>query len=94
MSVPVRQVKSGNALFRTQFSLPLVLAWLKHCCRARHTSRPSLVPGMDVRVVDAQNREVKRGELGALVIKLPLPPGTFLTLWNADERFVASYLSP
>jgi len=51
------------------------------------------VPGMDVRVVDQQNREVKRGEIGALVIKLPLPPGTFLTLWNADERFVTSYLS-
>src|ERR1700737_287783 len=43
--------------------------------------------------VDPQNREMKRGEIGALVIKLPLPPGTFLTLWNADERFVASYLS-
>lgn len=51
------------------------------------------VPGMDVRVVDLQNREVQRGEIGALVVKLPLPPGTFLTLWNADERFVASYLS-
>ena len=51
------------------------------------------VPGMDVRVLDPQNREVKRGDIGALVIKLPLPPGTFLTLWNADERFVSSYLS-
>jgi propionyl-CoA synthetase len=28
-----------------------------------------------------------------LVIKLPLPPGTFLTLWNADERFISCYLS-
>ena len=51
------------------------------------------VPGMDVRVVDPQNREAKRGDIGALVIKLPLPPGTFPTLWNADERFVDSYLS-
>jgi propionyl-CoA synthetase len=33
------------------------------------------------------------GEIGALVIKLPLPPGTFRTLWNADERFISSYLS-
>jgi propionyl-CoA synthetase len=48
---------------------------------------------MDVRVVDPHNREMKPGETGALVVKLPLPPGTFLTLWNADERFVASYLS-
>ena len=51
------------------------------------------VPGMDVRVLDLENREMNRGEMGALAIKLPLPPGTFQTLWNADERFVASYVS-
>jgi propionyl-CoA synthetase len=50
-------------------------------------------PGMDVRVVDAHNQEVKRGDIGALVIKLPLPPGAFPTLWNANERFIESYLS-
>ncbi len=50
------------------------------------------VPGMDVRVVDDRNREVKTGDIGALVIKLPLPPGTFPTLWNADARFVEAYL--
>jgi len=61
--------------------------------RVKAGSPTKPVPGMDVRVVDPQNREMKRGEIGALVIKLPLPPGTFLTLWNADERFVASYLS-
>ncbi len=49
--------------------------------------------GMDVRVVDDACREVKRGDIGALVIKLPLPPGTFPTLWNADERFIEAYLS-
>jgi propionyl-CoA synthetase len=59
--------------------------------KAGSPSKP--VPGMDVRVVDPNNREMKPGEIGALVVKLPLPPGTFLTLWNADERFVASYLS-
>jgi propionyl-CoA synthetase len=59
--------------------------------KAGSPSKP--VPGMDVRVVDPHNREMKPGEIGALVVKLPLPPGTFLTLWNADERFVASYLS-
>lgn len=51
------------------------------------------VPGWDVRVVDLESRETKRGDIGALVIKLPLPPGAFPTLWNADERFVDSYLS-
>jgi propionyl-CoA synthetase len=48
---------------------------------------------MDVRVVDSRNREVNPGEIGALVIKLPLPPGTFPTLWNANADFVATYLS-
>ena len=59
--------------------------------KAGSPSRP--VPGMDVRVLNPDNRETKRGEIGALAIKLPLPPGSFSTLWNADERFIASYLS-
>lgn len=50
------------------------------------------VPGMDVRVVDDGGREVARGEIGALVVKLPLPPGTFPTLWNAPERHREAYL--
>ena len=43
------------------------------------------VPGMDVRVVDENAQPVRPGEIGALVVKLPLPPGTLLTLWNADD---------
>jgi len=50
-------------------------------------------PGWDVRVVDETNHEVDRGVVGALVVKLPLPPGAFPTLWNADDRFIESYLS-
>ena len=50
------------------------------------------VPGMDVRVVDENADEVERGTIGALVVKLPLPPGTFPTLWKAEDRFVESYL--
>ncbi len=51
------------------------------------------VPGMDVRVLDDNAKPVEPGDVGALVIKLPLPPGTFPTLWNADERFIEAYLS-
>ena len=51
------------------------------------------VPGMDVRALDESNNEVKPGEIGALSIKLPLPPGTFPTLWNADDRFIEAYLA-
>ena len=51
------------------------------------------VPGWDVRVVDREAREVKRGDAGAIVVKLPLPPGSLQTLWNADERYRDSYLT-
>lgn len=49
-------------------------------------------PGFDLRVLDDEGNEMPRGELGALVIKLPLPPGTLPTLWNAEERFKSAYL--
>jgi propionyl-CoA synthetase len=51
------------------------------------------LPGFDIRVVDEGGKEMKRGELGAIVIKLPLPPGTLPTLWNAEARFRKSYLT-
>jgi propionyl-CoA synthetase len=51
------------------------------------------VPGWDVQVLDANGKRVKAGEIGELVCKLPLPPGTLPTLWNADERYKQSYLS-
>ncbi|MBT4940365.1 MAG: AMP-binding protein, partial [Rhodospirillaceae bacterium] len=50
------------------------------------------VPGMNVAVVDDNCDAVKPGDIGALVIKLPLPPGTFPTLWNAEQRFIEAYL--
>ena len=51
------------------------------------------VPGWDVRVVDTSGEELPSGEIGALVVKLPMPPGSSPTLWNADERFSEVYLS-
>jgi propionyl-CoA synthetase len=51
------------------------------------------VPGYDVRVVDEQNKELKPGTMGAVVVKLPLPPGCLPTLWHQDERFKESYLT-
>jgi propionyl-CoA synthetase len=51
------------------------------------------MPGWDVRIVDASGRPVPPGEDGAIVIKLPLPPGALPTLWNDDDRYVRSYLS-
>jgi propionyl-CoA synthetase len=51
------------------------------------------VPGWDVRVVDSDGEELPSGEIGALVVKLPMPPGSSPTLWNADERYREVYLS-
>jgi propionyl-CoA synthetase len=50
-------------------------------------------PGYDVRVLDAEGNEQAPDEIGAIVIKLPLPPGTLLTLWKADDRYREAYLS-
>ncbi len=50
------------------------------------------MPGYEIKVLDPNGNEVKRRELGAICIKLPLPPSCLPTLWNADERFIKSYL--
>ena len=50
-------------------------------------------PGMDVQAVDDTCTPVPAGDIGALVVKLPLPPGTLPTLWNAEQRFRDAYLT-
>ncbi|MBC7951451.1 MAG: propionyl-CoA synthetase [Rhodospirillaceae bacterium] len=50
-------------------------------------------PGWDLQVLDEGHQPCKPGQTGSLVVKLPLPPGTFYTLWNAEQRFFDSYLS-
>ena len=51
------------------------------------------MPGYDVRILDEGGHEVAPGTLGAIAVKLPLPPGTLPTLWNAEDRYRKSYLS-
>jgi propionyl-CoA synthetase len=51
-------------------------------------------PGWDLRVLGGDGAELPAGETGALVAKLPMPPGSSPTLWMADERFRATYLDP
>jgi propionyl-CoA synthetase len=51
------------------------------------------VPGYDVRILLESGKEAARGEMGAITVKLPLPPGTFPTLWNNDKRYRGTYLS-
>ncbi|PUB18703.1 propionyl-CoA synthetase [Yoonia sediminilitoris] len=51
------------------------------------------MPGYDVQILDEGGNQMQPGELGAIAVKLPLPPGTLPTLWNAEDRFVKSYLT-
>ncbi|QFT94039.1 Acetyl-coenzyme A synthetase [Roseovarius sp. THAF9] len=50
------------------------------------------MPGYDIQILDDAGHPVAPGTLGAIAIKLPLPPGTLPTLWNAEDRFRKSYL--
>ena len=51
------------------------------------------MPGYDVQILDDAGHPVAANTLGAIAIKLPLPPGTLPTLWNAEDRFLKSYLN-
>ncbi len=51
------------------------------------------VPGYQVQILDDAGRLQEPGQTGAIVIKLPLPPGSLATLWHADERYKEAYLS-
>ncbi len=51
------------------------------------------MPGYDVQILDEGGNQMAPGELGAIAVKLPLPPGTLPTLWNAEDRFKKSYLT-
>jgi propionyl-CoA synthetase len=61
--------------------------------KVRPGSPTKPVPGYDVRILGEDGKEAARGDMGAITVKLPLPPGTFPTLWHNDERYRDSYLS-
>jgi propionyl-CoA synthetase len=44
-------------------------------------------------VLDANGKEVPRGETGNVVVKLPLPPGCFVTLYHNDADYVRTYFA-
>ncbi len=59
--------------------------------RSGSAGKPS--PGYDVQIVDDNGKPVAAGEMGRIVVKLPLPPACLPTLWNNDERFKEAYLN-
>ena len=58
----------------------------------KHGSPTVPMPGYDVQIVDEAAKPVPDGQMGSIVIKLPLPPGCLPTLWQNDGRMKESYL--
>ena len=92
---------------KSQLGVPVIDHWWQTetgwsicaCCigiadvPAKEGSAGMPVPGTEVAVLDDEGVEVGRGDIGALAIRLPLPPGTFTGLWNAKERCRETYYS-
>ena len=57
----------------------------------KHGSPTVPMPGYEIHILDESNNQVETGQIGAISIKLPLPPSCLPTLWNADERFREAY---
>jgi propionyl-CoA synthetase len=57
-----------------------------------HGSPTVAMPGYEIQVLDEQGAQVADGEIGAICVKLPLPPSCLPTLWRNDERFRSSYM--
>jgi len=64
-----------------------------HVFPVKAGSPTKAVPGWNVQVLDENGHPQEAGTIGEIVVKLPLPPGSLPTLWNADERFLSSYLN-
>ncbi|KJS32667.1 MAG: propionyl-CoA synthetase [Desulfatitalea sp. BRH_c12] len=64
-----------------------------HAFEVKEGSPTKPAPGWHLKVLDPESKTVNPpGQIGALVVQLPLPPGALPTLWNNDDRFIASYL--
>ena len=61
--------------------------------KTKYGSACKAVPGYDVKVIKPDQSLAKPNEMGDIVVKLPLPPGTFPTLWNADKRYEENYMT-
>jgi len=49
------------------------------------------VPGYDLHILDEEGHDVGPDVEGNVVVKEPLPPGAFPTVWGDHRRFVESY---
>ena len=60
--------------------------------KTKYGSACKAVPGYDVKIMKPDQTLARPNEMGDIVVKLPLPPGTFPTLWNADQRYKENYM--
>jgi propionyl-CoA synthetase len=92
---------------RNQLGIPVIDHWWQtetgwaicanclglHQFEVKEGSPTKPAPGWNLKVLDPESKQtVKPGDIGALVVKLPLPPGSLPTLWQNDARFIQSYL--
>jgi len=64
-----------------------------HAFEVKPGSPTKAAPGWDVQVLADDGHPVEAGTIGSICCKLPLPPGSLPTLWNADERYKEAYLN-
>ena len=62
--------------------------------KTKYGSAGKAVPGYNIQILKPDGTQAKTSEMGDVVIKLPLPPGSFPTLWNADKRYKENYMDP
>jgi propionyl-CoA synthetase len=92
---------------RTKIGVPVIDHWWQtetgwaicancvglHEFEVKEGSPTKPAPGWNLKVLDPEAKvEVKAGQIGALVVKLPLPPGTLPTLWQRDQGYIDAYL--
>lgn len=53
------------------------------------TGKPGI--GFDLTLLTSDGKEVKTGELGRIVSRLPLPPGCLTSLYEAHDRYLDTY---
>jgi propionyl-CoA synthetase len=78
------QTETGSAIAGNCFGL--------HPFPVKEGSATKPAPGWNLQVLNSEKEPAQAGEIGALVAKLPMPPGTLPTLWNNDQGFLKSYL--
>jgi len=80
------QTETGHAITAT-------CVGMSHSVKPPNYSTGLPLPGYDVHIVRSDGSDCEPGELGRIVIKLPLPPGVMMTLYKATKRFLDTYYS-